>query len=111
MYWYPDYANADSWFTNLFHSSPKPYFNLAYLDDKSLDGQIDALPQEAAKGGAAADSAYRTAQKSVMAQDALLPFFVATYQRPYRASLQDYVDNPAYANVVFAYDVKPGAGS
>jgi peptide/nickel transport system substrate-binding protein len=111
MYWYPDYANADSWFTNLFHSSPKPYFNLAYLDDKSLDGKIDALPQEAAKGGAEADSAYQTAQKSVMAQEALLPFFVATYQRPYRASLQDYVDNPAYANVVFAYNVKPGAGS
>jgi peptide/nickel transport system substrate-binding protein len=111
MYWYPDYADPFSWFTNLFHSSPKPYFNLAYLNDSSLDGQIDALPQEAAKGGAAADSAYKSAQQAVLAQDALIPFFVATYQRPYRSSLTGYVDNPAYANVVFAYDVKPGAGS
>jgi peptide/nickel transport system substrate-binding protein len=111
MYWYPDYANPDSWFTNLFHSSPKPYFNLAYLDDKSLDTQIDALPQEAAKGGATATSAYQAAQRTVMSQAALLPFFVATYQRAYRTSLTGYVDNPAYANVVFAYDVKPGAGS
>ena len=111
MYWYPDYADAFSWFTNLFHSSPKPYFNLAYLKDSSLDGQIDALQQQAAKGGAAASSAYTAAQKAVMGQDALIPFFVATYQRAYRTSLQDYVDNPAYANVVFAYNVKPGAGS
>ena len=36
---------------------------------------------------------------------------MATYQRPYRSSLTSYVDNPAYANVVFAYDVKPGSGS
>src|SRR4051812_28505792 len=111
MYWYPDYANADSWFTNLFHSSPKPYFNLAYLQDTSLDHQIDALPQEAAKGGAAATSAYQGAQRTVMSQAALVPFFVATYQRAYRTSLTGYVDNPAYANVVFAYDVKPGAGA
>jgi peptide/nickel transport system substrate-binding protein len=111
MYWYPDYADAFSWFTNLFHSSPKPYFNLAYLNDKSLDSRIDALPQQAAKGGATADSAYQAAQKAVIGQDALIPFFVATYQRPYRTSLTHYVDNPAYANVVFAYDVAPGAGS
>jgi peptide/nickel transport system substrate-binding protein len=111
MYWYPDYADAFSWFTNLFHSSPKPYFNLAYLDDSSLDAKIDALPQEAAKGGATAESAYKAAQSAVMDQDALVPFFVATYQRAYRTSLTGYVDNPAYANVVFAYDVKPGAGA
>jgi peptide/nickel transport system substrate-binding protein len=111
MYWYPDYANADSWFTNLFHSSPKPYFNLAYLQDKSLDAQIDALPQKAAQGGAVANQAYDAAQKTVMNQAAIIPFFVATYQRAYRTSLEGYVDNPAYANVVFAYDVKPGAGA
>ena len=40
-----------------------------------------------------------------------MTFFVATYQRAYRSSLTKYVDNPAYANVVFDYDVAPGAGS
>ena len=29
----------------------------------------------------------------------------------YRSSLTGYTDNPAYANVVFAYDVAPGAGA
>jgi peptide/nickel transport system substrate-binding protein len=111
MYWYPDYADAYSWFTNLFHSSDKPFFNLSYLDDSSLDKQIDALPEKAAEGGEVADKAYADAQKSVMETDSLLPFFVATYQRPFRSSLTKYVDNPAYANVVFAYDVAPGAGA
>jgi peptide/nickel transport system substrate-binding protein len=111
MYWYPDYADAFSWFTNLFHSSDKPYFNLSYLEDGSLDKQIDALPEKAAEGGETADTAYAAAQKAVMDTDSLLTFFVATYQRPFRSSLTKYVDNPAYANVVFAYDVVPGSGS
>jgi peptide/nickel transport system substrate-binding protein len=111
MYWYPDYADPFSWFTSLFRSSPKPYFNLSYLKDPALDKQIDALQQQAAKGNAQADAAYKAAQRTVMNDAVVMPFFVATYQRPYRSSLTHYVDNPAYANVVFAYDVAPGAGT
>ena len=50
MYWYPDYADADSWFTNLYHSSPKPYFNLAYLDDQSLDAPDRRAPAGGGQG-------------------------------------------------------------
>jgi peptide/nickel transport system substrate-binding protein len=111
MYWYPDYADAFSWFTQLFHSSAKPYFNLSYAKDPALDKQIDGLQQEAAKGTEQANVAYQAAQKSVVNDALTLTFFVNTYQRPFRSSLTNYVDNPAYANVVFAYDVAPGAGA
>jgi peptide/nickel transport system substrate-binding protein len=111
MYWYPDYADAFSWFANLFRSSDKPYFNLSYAKDTTLDAQIDALQQEAAKGKDQADVAYKAAQKTVVDDALSLTFFTATYQRPFRSSLTKYVDNPAYANVVFAYDVVPGADS
>ena len=111
MYWYPDYADAFSWFANLYRSADKPYFNLSYAKDTTLDKQIDALQQEAAKGKDQADVAYKAAQKTVMDDALSMSFFVATYQRPFRASLTKYVDNPAYANVVFAYDVVPGADS
>jgi peptide/nickel transport system substrate-binding protein len=111
MYWYPDYADAFSWFANLYRSADKPYFNLSYAKDTTLDKQIDALQQEAAKGKDQADVAYKAAQKTVMDDALSMSFFVATYQRPFRASLTKYTDNPAYANVVFAYDVVPGADS
>jgi peptide/nickel transport system substrate-binding protein len=111
MYWYPDYADAFSWFANLFRSSDKPYFNLSYAKDANLDKQVDGLQQEAAKGQAQADVAYKAAQKTVLDDALTLTFFNNTYQRPFRSSLTNYADNPAYANVVFAYDVAPGAGA
>jgi peptide/nickel transport system substrate-binding protein len=111
MYWYPDYADAYSWFANLFRSSDKPYFNLSYAKDAKLDQQIDALQQEASKGQQQADVAYKAAQKTVMDDALTMVFFNNTYQRPFRSSLTGYTDNPAYANVVFAYDVTPGAGA
>jgi peptide/nickel transport system substrate-binding protein len=111
MYWFPDYADGFSWFTQLFRSSAKPYFNLAYAKLPALDRQIDALQEQAAQGRDAADAAYKAAQKTVVDSAIAMPFFVATYQRAFRSSLTKYTDNPAYANVVFAYDVVPGAGA
>jgi peptide/nickel transport system substrate-binding protein len=35
--------------------------------------------------------------------------YVQNYQRAYAKSVRNYTDNPAYPNVVFFYDVKPGA--
>jgi peptide/nickel transport system substrate-binding protein len=111
MYWFPDYADGFSWFTQLFRSSAKPYFNMSYVKDPALDRQIDALQQQAAQGRDAADAAYKAAQKTVVDSAIAMPFFVSTYQRAFRSSLTKYTDNPAYANVVFAYDVVPGAGA
>lgn len=111
MYWYPDYADAFSWFTSLFRSSDEPSFNLSYVKDAQLDGEIDALQEKAAQGGDAAQTAYAEAQKRVLDDAVVMTFFVNTYQRPFRSSLTKYTDNPAYSNVVFAYDVVPGAES
>jgi peptide/nickel transport system substrate-binding protein len=111
MYWYPDYADAYSWFTSLFRSSPQPNFNLSYIKDATLDQQIDALQEKAAQGGSVAEDAYKSAQKKVQDDAIVMTFYVNNYQRAYRSSLTNYNDNPAYANVVFAYDVAPGAGA
>ena len=111
MYWYPDYADAFSWFTSLFRSSDEPSFNLSYIKDPTLDTQIDGLQVEAAKGEEAAQAAYSAAQKRVLDDAVVMTFFVNTYQRAFRKSLTGYTDNPAYSNVVFAYDVTPGADS
>jgi peptide/nickel transport system substrate-binding protein len=34
---------------------------------------------------------------------------VQNYQRAYEADAEGYVDNPAYPNVVFVYDLRPKA--
>jgi peptide/nickel transport system substrate-binding protein len=111
MYWFPDYADAYSWFTSLFRSSKDPNFNLSYIKDTALDQQIDALQEKAAQGGSVAEDAYKAAQQKVQDDAIVMTFYVNNYQRAYRSSLTNYTDNPAYANVVFAYDVTPGAGA
>jgi peptide/nickel transport system substrate-binding protein len=107
FYWYPDYADPFSWFVNLFHSSAQPYFNLSYLNSKPVDTTIDRLQAETAKSHAAATATYIRLQKTLLAQAVAVPLYVQNYERVYQKSMTGYVDNPAYSNVVFVYDVRP----
>ncbi|TMR90807.1 ABC transporter substrate-binding protein [Nonomuraea basaltis] len=107
MYWYPDYPDAYSWFLNVFKSAEKPQFNLSYLKDSGIDAAIDALPQLTATDQLKADVAYQDLQKKIIEEEAAVAVpYVQTYQRALTADVQGYVDNPAYPNVVFFYDLK-----
>jgi peptide/nickel transport system substrate-binding protein len=109
MYWWPDYADAFSWFTNIFHSADPPYFNLTYLTDAAVDTQIDALPRLTATDRVRADSSYVDLQRQLVRTRAVVaPLFVQEYQRAYGAGVRGYTDNPAYPNVVFVHDVTSG---
>jgi peptide/nickel transport system substrate-binding protein len=109
MYWYPDYADAYSWFVNIFRSSEEPYFNLSYLDDPAVDDMIDQLPSLTASDTAKADETYARLQREILTeQAAATPLFVQNYQRAYADSVKGYVDNPAYPNVVFVHDLTNG---
>ncbi|MEV1243837.1 ABC transporter substrate-binding protein [Nonomuraea sp. NPDC049750] len=110
MYWYPDYADAYSWFLNVFRSADKPQFNLSYLKNAEIDKEIDALPQLTATDKFAAEQSYATIQKQIIQDQAAVAVpYVQTYQRALTADVQGYVDNPAYPNVVFFYDLKPAS--
>jgi peptide/nickel transport system substrate-binding protein len=109
MYWYPDYADPFSWFTNVFRSANPPYFNLTYYKDAQIDAAIDGLPQLTATDRAKAEAAYLDLQRRLIQDAAVVaPVYVQNYQRAYSASVQGYRDNPAYPNVVFVHDVNPG---
>ncbi|MFI6599368.1 ABC transporter substrate-binding protein [Nonomuraea sp. NPDC050536] len=109
MYWYPDYADAYSWFLNVFRSMDPPSFNLSYLKDDTIDKEIDALPGLAATDRAKAETAYANLQKQIIQEQAAVAVpYVQRYRRAYAAGVSGYVDNPAYPSVVFAYDLKPG---
>ncbi|MFI7706502.1 ABC transporter substrate-binding protein [Nonomuraea sp. NPDC049480] len=107
MYWYPDYPDAYSWFLNVFKSAEKPQFNLSYLKNEQIDAEIDRLPQLTATDELKADLAYRDLQKKIIEEQAAVAVpYVQTYQRALTGDIQGYVDNPAYPNVVFFYDLK-----
>lgn len=108
MYWYPDYADAYSWFLNVFKSNPKPEFNLSYLNKPEIDKAIDALPELTATDRALAEQSYAEVQKKIIQDEAAVAVpYVQTYQRALSDGIEGYVDNPAYPNVVFFYDLKP----
>ena len=94
FYWYPDYADAYSWFINLFHSA-------------HVDAQIDSLESLTATDRTAASAAYDSIQHTLIDQAVAAPLYVQNYQRVFARTMSGYVDNPAYSNVVFIYDVRP----
>ncbi|WP_188191878.1 ABC transporter substrate-binding protein [Nonomuraea sp. SYSU D8015] len=108
MYWWPDYADGYSYFGNVFHSGNPPVFNLTYLDDPGLDALLETVPELTVTDKQAAQRAYEQATRWVLDQRAAaaLPW-VVNYQRAYQGGIQGYVDNPAYPDVVFAYDLRP----
>ncbi|GAA4565283.1 ABC transporter substrate-binding protein [Planotetraspora kaengkrachanensis] len=109
MYWWPDYADAYSWFLNVFHSGEPVSFNLTYLKSKALDNQIDKLPSLVATDRSAAEKAYFELQRTLIDQNAVVAVpWVSNYQRAYLGNVQGYTDNPAYPNVVFVHDLIPG---
>jgi peptide/nickel transport system substrate-binding protein len=109
FYWYPDYADPFSWFTNLFKSAKPPYFNLSYYDNAGLDRTIDGLQEETAVDRAKAQQSYIQAQQTLI-QDAVAPvLFVQKSLRAFSDGFTGYVDNPAYANVVFVHSLRPAA--
>ncbi|MEO3801309.1 ABC transporter substrate-binding protein [Nonomuraea sp. B1E8] len=107
MYWYPDYPDAYSWFLNVFKSEDQPRFNLSYLKDREIDAAIEKLPGLMATDALKAEDAFEELQKKIIGEQAAVAVpYVQTYQRALTADVKGYVDNPAYPNVVFFYDLE-----
>ncbi|MFI6710821.1 ABC transporter substrate-binding protein [Nonomuraea sp. NPDC050478] len=108
MYWWPDYADGYSWFGNVFHSAEPPVFNLSYLNDPTTDKLLDSLPELTVTDQRTAQQAFARATRRVLDQQAAAAMpWVVNYRRAYLGSVQGYVDNPAYPDVVFVYDLRP----
>jgi peptide/nickel transport system substrate-binding protein len=108
MYWWPDYADAVSWFRNVFHSETPVSFGLTYLKDPLVDARIDSLPSLTATDRAAVQKAYADLQTTLIDRKAAVAVpWVTNYQRAYLGNIQGYTDNPAYPNVVFVHDLVP----
>ncbi|MFI6816181.1 ABC transporter substrate-binding protein [Nonomuraea sp. NPDC050328] len=110
MYWWPDYADAYSYFGSVFRSSEQPTFNLTFAADAELDRLIDSLPVLSATDRKGAERVYAKLTGRILDDLALAAVpWVVNYQRGYSLGIQSYHDNPAYPEVVFVYDLKPSA--
>lgn len=110
MYWWPDYADAYSWFLNVFHSADPVSFNLTYLKNKDIDQRIDRLPSLLATDREAAQKEYAKLQTDLIDKHAVVAApWVTNYQRAYLGNVSGYTDNPAYPNVVFVHQLIPSA--
>jgi peptide/nickel transport system substrate-binding protein len=109
FYWWPDYADPYSWFINLYHTEKKPYFNLSYYSNPKIDKLIEQAPSLTATNKTKADALYQRLQKLLLADAPSVPLYDQAYQRTMLKSVGGFVENPAYPNVVFAYDLHPAA--
>ena len=106
-YWWPDLADPSTWFTNLLLTEKSPYFNLSYYSNASLDKQINQVESLLANNVSAGEQLYRTMQVEVLQQAPLDVLYNVNYQYAMRTSFTGFKVNPAYANVVFAYNLRP----
>jgi peptide/nickel transport system substrate-binding protein len=109
FYWWPDYADPYSWFINLYHTEKTPFFNLSYYSNPKIDKLIDKAPSLTATNRAKADALYVQLQKQLLNDAPSVPLYDQAYQRTMLKSVGGFVENPAYPNVVFAYELHPAA--
>jgi len=107
FYWWPDYADPYSWFINLFHTESKPYFNLTYYSNPQLDKMIDDVESLAATDRPKAIDTYRVMQEHLLQAVPAISLYTQVYQKAMLSSVGGFVENPAYPNVVFGYELTP----
>ena len=107
FYWWPDYADPYSWFINLFHTESKPYFNLTYYSNPQLDGLIDGVESQAATDRQSAIDTYKQMQDLLLQAMPAISLYTQVYQKALLSSVGGFVENPAYPNVVFGYELTP----
>ena len=106
-YWWPDYADPYSWFTNLLQTESPPYYNLSYYSNKSMDNMINQVEPLIATDKNAAAQLYKNMQVTIMQQAPLVSLYNDNYQYAMLSGISGFRVDPAYPNVVFVHDLKP----
>src|ERR1700760_3617856 len=106
-YWWPDYPDPYSWFSNLLETESPPYYNLSYYSNKSMDNMINQVEPLTATDKNAASQLYKDMQVTVVQQAPLTSLYNNNYQYAMLSGISGFRVDPAYPNVVFVHDLKP----
>ena len=104
MYWWPDYPDPYTFLGPMFHSEETIVFNFGYYSNPEYDKLIDDGSAITGTDREKALSMYIQAQQKLVEDAPSIFFFDQQYARAKRTTLRGYVDNPAYAHVVFWYN-------
>lgn len=105
FYWWPTYITAYDFLFNLFHSEKKHIFNFAYYNNPQYDKLIDDASQLEGTNTPQALQMYKQAQQIVVDDAASLFIFDQDTTIVYNARIQNFVDNPAYIETIFFYNI------
>lgn len=105
MWWWPDDPEPLSYFRNVFRTEKEISYNLAYYSNPELDRLIDGVSALTATDPDAAVRTYRRMQEILIRDAPVLCLGTNVYRRVLSSDVQGFVDNPAYANVVFVHDL------
>lgn len=105
MWWWPDDPEPLSYFRNVFRTEKEISYNLAYYSNPELDRLIDQVGALTATDPDRAARTYRRMQEILIRDAPVLFLGTGTYQRVLSSDVEGFVDNPAYANVVFVHDL------
>src|SRR5690348_6146184 len=106
-YWWPDYPDPYSWFSNLLETESPPYYNLSYYSNKSMDNMINQVEPLTATNKNAATQLYKDMQVTIVQQAPLTSLYNNNYQYAMLSGISGFRVDPAYPNVVFVHDLKP----
>jgi len=105
MHWWPDYISPMGYLNGLFHSEDQPYFNCSYWYNADFDKLIDDANATSGYDLQKAAGMFIEAQKMLIDNAVAIPFYDETNVHIMQSDIKGYVDNPAYYNVVFVYDL------
>jgi len=106
FYWWPDIVSPYAWLYGMFHTEEVWQWNLAYYSDPEFDALIDEANELSGVDIDAAAEMFIEAQEMLL-EDATGIFVLDVPDvHVIRSDITGYVNNPAYAHVVFWYDLR-----
>jgi peptide/nickel transport system substrate-binding protein len=107
LYWNPDYADAQTWFQSLVRTTNPPAYNFSYYSNKALDAQTDGVEALTVTNKTQAEDVYKQMEQTVYDQVPIEALYTVKTQRVMASTVGGLVENPAYADVVFFYQLHP----
>ena len=108
MFWYPSYVTPTDFLYSLYRSEEFPFFGLSYYKNPEFDALLDTADATSGTDTAAAAEMFREAQQILVDDDVAVFMLDVPAVSVVRSDIEGYVPNPAYANVVWFYDLRRG---
>src|SRR5216683_1825669 len=88
-------------------SARQDIFNLSYYSNPALDKQINHIESVVATNPSAGSALYRAMQVEILKNAPIVFLYNTNYEYAMMNTFSGFQVNPAYPNVIFAYNLKP----